>query len=180
MAEKKNLVHCRYPKCKYLHDSTNLLKSDAVQGGDKLFYYHPDCYHTMQSITKIRDLFVQHINPLMTSKQIATLVSTINNIVFNKGVDVDFLLFTVEYFINNKPGALKHPYGLHYIIQDKDVAAAWKKKQDKQIRQRMKEEIEKQAKKQAESVGDELNLDNNTGFVYKPNNKSKFTSILGV
>jgi len=181
MTKQQNLVHCRYPKCNLLHESTELSKDCAIKGGGKNSYYHPDCYHTMQTINQIRDIFVQQINPLLTGKQIGMLVSTINNIVFTKGVDVYCLQFAVEYFIHNKPGALKHPQGLHYIIQDRDMISAWKKEQDKRIRQQMRDEL----KRQAEVIGNdvevgEFNLTTDNSFNYKPNKKSRFSSVLGV
>jgi len=50
-AKTPKMVHCRYPKCMKLHESTELSKDDAVQGG-KNSYYHPDCYHMMQTVNK--------------------------------------------------------------------------------------------------------------------------------
>ena len=53
MAKKEKMVHCRYPKCSKLHDTTELKESEAVKGGSRS-YYHPDCYHIMQTVTQIR------------------------------------------------------------------------------------------------------------------------------
>lgn len=179
MATKKpDVVHCKYKHCEKLHDTTALLKNDAVKGG-RNSYYHPDCYHTMKTVNKIRDLFVEKINPLLTKPQIGILVSTIHNIIFAKKVDVDFLLFAIEYFINNKPGKLKQPYGLHYIVQDKDVNTAW----DSERKRRLKAEMQAALNQLGEILDDEVELDFGTPdskFIYKPNNKSKFSNVLGV
>ena len=67
-AKAPKMVHCRYPKCMKLHESTELSKDDAVQGG-KNSYYHPDCYHMMQTVNKIRDTFIKEIDPTLTGKQ---------------------------------------------------------------------------------------------------------------
>lgn len=153
-----------------LHESTELPKDEAYWDG-KRGYYHPDCYHIMQTVNQIRDTFIKEINPLLTGQQVGMLVSTINNIVFSKGIDVDQLKFTVEYFIKNKPGALRYPAGLHYIIQDKDAAAAWKKEQDKKVLQGLKATT---------VVNDDFVFDLPEVKVSNTNKKSKFSSILGV
>ena len=181
---KPKYVNCRYPKCHFLHETTELLKDEAVQGGKQRHYYHPDCLHTMQTVNKIRDLFIEKVDPLLTGKQIGMLVSTINNIVFSKKVDVDFLYFTVQYFINYKPGALKHPAGLHYIIQDKDVTAAWKKEQERKIRDEMKEKLNdlvaERGSFNANDVGEIGGWEiPGPSFEYKSTRKS-FSSVLGV
>lgn len=127
MAKQEKMVRCRYPKCSKLHDSVELRREDAIEGG-KGKYYHPDCYHTLQTVLKIRDLFVTEINPIMTGQQIGALVSTVNNMVFGKGIDVDYIWFALQYFIKYKPGKLHQPHGMHYIVQDRDVVTAWKKR----------------------------------------------------
>lgn len=177
MAKKRapKIVHCKYPKCFKLHSSTELLKDDAIKGGKSSSYYHPDCYHTMQTINKIKDEFYKNINPLMTGKQIGELVSTANYLVFEKKVNVDFLLFALEYYIKYKPGKLQHVPGLYYIVQNEDVTTAWKKEQDRKIRAEMKTELENGGRETAET----FDLDLNSSFIYKPQNKSRFTNVLG-
>ena len=179
MATKKpDVVHCKYKHCDKFHETTELLKDEAVKGG-KNSYYHPDCYHTMQTINEIRDLFVNKINPLLTKTQIGTLVAIINKIIFEKNINVDFLLFSVQYYIKYKPNVLKYPPGLHYIIQDKDVNTAW----DSERKRRLKAEMQAALNQLGEILDDEVELDFGTPdskFVYKPSNKSKFSNVLGV
>lgn len=186
MAKKKSsaaaTVRCRYPKCSKLHESNELLKSEAYSPGTGR-YYHPDCYHTMQTVNEIRDLFYKEINPMMTGQQIGMLVSTINNIVFGKHVDVDYLKFVVKYFINNKPGALKYPAGLHYVIQDKDAASAWEREKNRKYKEELKKQMQKAVNELGEIFDNDIELDFGTEdskFTYKHNNKPKFSSILGV
>ena len=174
MAKSKvKMVHCRYPKCSMIHESTELKKDDAVQGGKQKNYYHPDCYHNMQTVNQIRDTFIKEINPAMTGKQIGVLVSTINNIIYSKGVDVDCLLFVMKWFIKYKPGALKFPQGLHYVIQDRDALAAWEKEKERKI----KEEIREQQKA---IINDDFRLDlpEEATFKYKPQKAKSFEDIL--
>ena len=172
------IVKCRYPKCNKLHETTEILKEDAIQHGKS--YYHADCLHIMLTVTEIRDLFYKNINQLMTGKQIGMLVATINNIVLEKGVDVDFLKFAVEYFIKYKPGKLQYPAGLYYVVQDKDVKNAWERWQERKLREEIKEAEEKRKLEDSNNNNDiDLNLPDI--FIKINNNKkTKFSSVLGV
>lgn len=179
MANTTNqLVHCRYPKCLKLHATTELRKEDAVQGGSKNTYYHPDCWDTMQTVNRIKDLFCKHINTTMTGKQIGQLVSITNNLIFDKKVDPKLIEFSIEYFIKYKPGKLRFPGGLHYIVQDKDVTTAWAKEQDKKI----KEELKRGLRAQTSIIDDPIDFELPDVFPidYSNNKKSKFSSVLGV
>jgi len=176
--QKVKMVQCRYPKCMKLHESTELPKDEAVQGGKQKYYYHPDCYHTMQTINQIKDQFYREINPNMTGKQIGQLVSIVNNIVFTKGNDVDFVKFALEYFIKYKPGALKYPGGMAYIVQDRDVLSAWEKLQAQKIREELRKEMDKI---NDDDKGEIIGFDSsNKKIEYKDNRKNKFSNVLGV
>lgn len=176
---QKQLVHCRYTKCDKLHESKELNKEDAIKGGQNS-YYHPDCYHMMTTINRIRDRFINEINPLVTGPQIGTLVATINNIVFSKGVDVDCLEFLLDYFIKYKPGALHVPQGLHYIIQDRRAMEAWKKEQNRRIQAEMRAKLEEYNNINTNDVGEIGGWQIPTFSNYKANNKSRFSNVLGV
>lgn len=176
--QKVKMVQCRYPKCMKLHESTELPKDEAVQGGKQKYYYHPDCYHIMQTINQIKDQFYREINPNMTGKQIGQLVSIVNNIVFTKGNDVDFVKFALEYFIKYKPGALKYPGGMAYIVQDRDVLSAWEKLQAQKIREELRKEMDKI---NDDDKGEIIGFDSsNKKIEYKDNRKNKFSNVLGV
>lgn len=169
---ENNIVKCRYSKCEKLHDVKELPKDQAVVSGGN-FYYHPDCYKVKTTIEQIRDIFYQNINPMMTGQQIGILVKTINNIVFDKGCDAEYLKFALEYFIAKKPGSLHQPYGLHYIIQDKTVKSEWDK--------RMKEKLKVDIKSKAESLKVENTPDmdfQKPSFTYKAQKSGGFADIL--
>lgn len=174
MAQKEKMVHCRYPKCSKLHETTELREADAVKGGSRS-YYHPDCYHVMQTINQIKETFYREVNPTLTGKQIGQLVSIANNMVFSKGIDVDLILFAIKYFVKYKQGKLKYPGGIAYIVQDRDVISAWESEKQKKIRA----EIREQQKNLG--VNDDFVLDlPESRTVYRQQNKSKFSSVLGV
>jgi hypothetical protein len=174
MAQKEKMVHCRYPKCSKLHETTELREADAVKGGSRS-YYHPDCYHVMQTINQIKETFYREVNPTLTGKQIGQLVSIANNMVFSKGIDVDLILFAIKYFVKYKQGKLKYPGGIAYIVQDRDVVSAWESEKQKKIRA----EIREQQKNLG--VNDDFVLDlPESKTVYRQQNKSKFSNVLGV
>lgn len=179
MANKKNpineIVHCRYSKCAKLHESNELNRDEALRD-DNGRYYHPDCHHMMRTINEIRDLFCKEINPVMTSQQIGALVSTIHNLVFTKKVDVDFLKFALMYFIKSKPGKLHQPYGLHYIVQDRDVVSAWDKEQKRKIKVELKDKLNDSTVEEFEMDIDSLL--NRDRVVYKPQAARSFADIL--
>ena len=179
---KPKLVHCRYPKCKFLHETTELVKEEAVKGGSKNSYYHPDCWKTMQTVNQIRDTFCKEVDTTLTGKQIGSLVSIVNNMIFSKGEDPDYILFALRYFIKYKNGALKYPPGITYIVQDKDVIKTWNEIQEKKIETQIKEkqkEIQEKIQKEIELNNDSdlmIHIENNKG----QNKKSRFSSVLKI
>ena len=184
MAKKKppKMVNCRYPKCRNLHETTQLLKSEATQGG-KNSYYHPDCYNTMQTVNRIRDLFVKEINPQMVGRQIGALVSIVNSMIFTKEIEPEYILFALQYYIKYKPGKLHYPPGVTYIVQDKDVVAAWKKEKERKIKEELKEQMQKAVDQLGKTLDQDIELDFETEdskFAYKRDKKSRFSSVLGV
>lgn len=170
------LVHCRYPKCLKLHQTTELKKENAVQGGNRN-YYHPDCWDMMQSVNRIKSTFCESINTKMTGKQIGQLVSIINNIIFEKGIEPGLIEFALDYFIKYKPGKLRFPGGLHYIVQDRDVTEAWAREQNRIFKSTIKNELQKQSST-IDNL-DDFDLLNNFHELNN-NKKSKFSSVLGV
>lgn len=166
-------VKCRYKHCDKLHSDTKVRKEDAVQGGVN-FYYHPDCLHTKKTIEEIRDLFIKYIDSTLNAKQVGMLVKVINDIVFIKKVDVDYLKYCLGYYIKYKPGVLKYPGGLHYIFNQKEVKEAWNKYQNYKIKEKLK------ASKQNRTDTDVTSIDfSQTSFTYTPSKQKSFEDILG-
>lgn len=170
---KIKFVHCRYPKCHFLHETTELKKDDAVQVGSKNSYYHPDCYHTMKTVMEIKDVFCRDVNTTLTGSQVGQLVSIVNNMVFSKHIDVDYILFALNWFIKNKPNSLKYPGGISYIVQNRDVEAAWKKEQSRKLAEKINNE-----KTLLESTTSNTMLDLTPSFTYTPQKNRTFADIL--
>ena len=126
---------CKYSHC--LHDNREIEKRKAIRVGNS--YYHSDCFKTKEDIKEIVNLFKAHIN---ANPVYAQLQSVINNIIFVKKVQSDFLLFGLRYYIEHKI-PLNYPQGLYYVIQNKDVANAYNKAKTKEIKKSV--EITEQA-----------------------------------
>ena len=133
---------CKYSHC--LHDNREIEKRKAIRVGNS--YYHSDCFKTKEDIKEIVNLFKAHIN---ANPVYAQLHSVINNIIFVKKVQSDFLLFGLRYYIEHKI-PLNYPQGLYYVIQNKDVANAYNKAKTKEIKKSV--EITDQAETQFKFV----------------------------
>lgn len=159
-AEKIKIVKCRYSHC--LHESKELNAEDAVKVG-KSAYYHKDCCQTKENIAEIADIFVKRVD-----KNVAypLLTKTINNIVFNKKVDSDFLLFALKYHLDHgRP--LNYPQGMYYILSNEDMKKDYMIMQSKKIRKEQES---------MNTIVEENKLE--TSFAYKTKKKSGFESIL--
>ena len=136
--ENLTTVICKYSNC--LHSNREIEKENAVRVGNA--DYHSDCFKTKEDIKEIVNLFKKHINP---NPVYAQLQSVIKNIIFTKGIQSEFLLFGLRYYIEHKI-PLRYPQGLYYVIQNKDVTNAYNKSKTKEIKKSI--EITKQSENQ--------------------------------
>ena len=105
-------MKCKYSKC-LCSDSDDIINS-----------YHTKCLKTKNDISEIKRLFTDNINRNVVFSQ---LVKVINNIIFNKRIDSEYLKFGLQYYITNKI-PLNYPQGLYYVIQNKEVEKAYSKR----------------------------------------------------
>lgn len=157
---KEKIYKCRYNHCK--HETKDVPASEAVKDGNR--YFHKDCYKTKEEINKIIELFAEYINPNVV---FAVLRKVVNNIVFNRGVDSELLLFGLNYYIANKI-TLNYPQGLYYVVQNKNVIKGYKEKKNKEYLIEQKKNLQK--------VEDDTEMV--SSFTYKPNKQKSFADIL--
>jgi len=120
---------CAYKQCK-LGGKVN--KSIAVKKGNR--YYHSECLKEINNKEEIRELFLKHINP---TEVISLLNRVINNIIENKKVSSDFLLFALKYVIKNKL-SLNHATGMYYIINNNNIKKEYMKQKAREINSKIK------------------------------------------
>ena len=150
---------CRFKHC--LHEENLVSVDEAVKVGSA--YYHEDCYKVKTNIDKTIDLFAKEVNPNVI---FSVLRRVINNIVFDKNIDSEMLLFGLKYYIDeNIP--LNYPQGLYYVVQNKAMVKAYEKK-------KMAEYMLEQRKKAKENPVEEIE----TEFTYKPSKRKNFSDIL--
>ena len=118
MVEKT--VKCRYSHCR--HPDDRLPPEDMVRGNGNS-YYHKECAHERDMITKIVNYYLENIDNRVT---VAQLRNVINNIVFKKNVSADELFFYI-YYTKNTGGKINSPYTLHYMIANKKLQNEYRK-----------------------------------------------------
>lgn len=163
---KEKFYKCAFSHCE--HPDKKIPEAEAVRIGNR--YWHKGCYETSQLIQEIVDDWQTNVSNTVV---MSLLRKTINLIVFNKlnnpklpKYESDlyaarYLNFALQYALNhNIP--LKHPFGLHYLIDDKRVKEAWKKKEEARLQKEASKDMDitsesKQtsftARKQTDNIG---------------------------
>jgi hypothetical protein len=120
---------------------------------------HEDCAKINDNISKIRDLYYEKVSNTVVMKQ---LVSIINNLIFKKNIDSEYLLFALNHAISAKI-PIKSPYGLHYLIDNKRIKDLYNKKQSQKIAEQIREEVEEMVEPKVNSTFSYSN-NSNLGF----------------
>ena len=137
MAKEKSFK-CAFCHCE--HEGGRVSETEAVKINQR--YWHRDCYEISQIIQTLVD---DYMNTISSTVVVSLLRKIINNIVFGKKLHNDkipknesdlnaalYLEFAFQFAINhNIP--ITHPQGLYYLIDDRNVKEAWKKKKEAEI-----------------------------------------------
>ena len=159
---------CAYTHCKHNTKEINPKDDGIILSGSR--YWHKDCLKESLTIREIIDMFYSEVNKNVVMSQ---LRSVVNNLVYNKGNDAEFIKFGLRYYLDhNIP--INYPQGLYYVVQSKEVQEAWGHIKAKQA-------VDEQIKKQNFNINDII--DQNTpkepaSKLNKPN-KAGFSSVLG-
>lgn len=120
MAEKQYV--CGYKHCK-IHDK--IPASEAVIVGNRR--YHKQCASNREKMSEMKDLYIDNIDKNVA---IVELVSVLNQIIFTKNVNIDYMLFAMKNITKRKL-KIKSPYTLHYIANNKQIQNLWIKENNK-------------------------------------------------
>ena len=126
------MAKTKYYKCGFRHcqhESCEVSQDEAVRVGTR--YYHEDCAQIYKNIEEIKQLYYTKISNTVVMPQ---LISVVNNIIFKKHVDSNYLLFALKYAVNTKR-KINYPQGLHYLIDDYRIKEAWNKQQINAVKQ---------------------------------------------
>lgn len=102
-------------KCGYRHcvkPDEKVLETEAVRVGRR--YYHPECSKMADKIDVIKKIYFDYIDD---KSNYVEVVGVINNLIFKKQYDVDFVEFLMKYTVVYG-GKIKSPYILHVIAKN--------------------------------------------------------------
>ena len=84
--------------------------------------WHKQCYHIKETVEKIREYYLSHIDRQVT---MSFLNSVLNSILYEKKVDADYLLFALQYAWETGK-EIKAPAYLHYLADDNRIKRLYK------------------------------------------------------
>lgn len=148
---------CAYAHCKHDTKDIDPKNGSFVQYSSR--YWHEDCLRESLAIREIIDVFYTKINEKVVMSQ---LRSVINNLVYNKKNDAEYILYGLNYYIDHGI-PINYPQGLYYVAQSKEVQTEWNKLKNQEKIKDYKFEVKEFEEKK---------------FDYKPSKKSGFQNIL--
>ena len=148
---------CAYTHCKHNTKEINPKDEGIISSGSR--YWHKDCLDESLAIRDIIAIFYEEVNSDVIMSQLRRVV---NNLVYDKGNDAEFIKFGLRYYLDHKI-PINYPQGLYYVAQCKEVQDEWLKLKNKEKIKDYKFEVK-------ESEGKK--------FEYKPSKKGGFQNIL--
>lgn len=114
-------MKCRYSHCK--HSTTDISQNeDFVQHGNA--YYHCDCDAERLLFNDIITVFMEQVNAQIS---VAALRKVINDIVFNCGMEAEYVMYALKYAISHPEIRLTYPGGMYRVCRDLKIQGLWKK-----------------------------------------------------
>lgn len=86
---------------------------------------HKDCAELHSTIGRIESLYREKVSSTVVIKNLRTII---NNIIFVKKVDANYMLFALRYAISNHY-TLRAPASLYYLIDDFKIKKEWTQRQ---------------------------------------------------
>lgn len=140
-------MKCKYSYCKF---DGEVDKKDAIKIGN--LYYHKECLCEKELKQQIENYYIKN----MPSCTLQILRKVIKQLIHEKNVDADFVLYTVKYIKkNNKP--INNPFALLNYCNDNRIISEYK---DNIVKERYKK------------INNFNSGDENISFQYKPNKKN--------
>ena len=145
---KADIKKCRYTGCKHGTREIDIVNEPYKVVGAT--YYHADCFAEKEQKDKaaaakkqatkqrtekqradiqlIRTLWENNISHTVVYGQLYAML----NDLISRGIDSDYLVFVMNYVIDNKM-KLNYPPGFRYYVDKKEIKAAYDKKQQVKI-----------------------------------------------
>ena len=125
MTREKGARVCKYPNCKH-GGKVNIEQEVFVK--EKGSFYHEDCYKDKVDLQLFRNIWVENISSTVVYSQLNQML----NQFISKGISTKYLLFTLQYVIDNHLN-LKYPAGFKYYIDYPKIKEAYQKSVQRKI-----------------------------------------------
>ena len=119
MAEK--MYVCQYKHCQHKEDKIPASKA-YIFNGKRM---HLECARTQGVIKKIWDIYQE----MDETADYRIVIHVVNQLVFDKKVSVDYLLYWLETMVN-RGVKLKAPYAMSYAMKNKRIYNEWLQTQE--------------------------------------------------
>lgn len=120
--EKKDRTRvCKYLNCKH-NDKIHIDIEPFVKA--KEGFYHEDCYKEKKDLQLFRNIWYENISSTVVYSE---LNRTLNQLLSKRDVTVDYLLFVLQYVIDNNLN-LRYPAGFRYFVDKQDIKDAYIRK----------------------------------------------------
>ena len=109
-------------KCGFAHCACAepLTDNNSVMVGKR--HWHKQCFHIQETVGEIRKYYLSHFD---RQAPMSYLNSVINNILYEKKVDADYLLFAMKYAYETDK-KINAPASLHFLASDKRIQRLYK------------------------------------------------------
>lgn len=117
---------CKYKGCKH-NDKIHIDREEYIK--EEKFFYHTDCYKEKKDLMYFRNLWYERISPTVVVSQLNLII----NEYLEKGVTTDYLIFVLEYVVQNHLN-LRYPPGFRYFVDKDEIKKAYEKTNKKIIK----------------------------------------------
>lgn len=118
---------CNYKKCKH-NGVINIDTDKFIMKGQN--YYHEDCYNEAADLSLFRTMWFESIN---NETKYSDINFAINRLLKTKGITSNYLLFVLQYVIDNHY-KLTYPAGFKYYVERKEIRDAYRRRNCPKIR----------------------------------------------
>lgn len=121
---------CAYPGCQHEGRLVDILSDKCVKVNQR--YYHQDCFEKQRrqkekqekdklNIQRIKNIWIDKINPHVVQSY---LYKELNTLIKDKKIPSEYVLFVVQYCVDNKCG-LHFPPGIKYYVDKQYIKDAY-------------------------------------------------------
>lgn len=159
--EERNKHCCQYAYCPMPNDLLPLNGKDVVSPRNDGKKYHKVCYENSLAIRRVKDTWKLRQPDFTDWKKLTTVVGSL----IRAGYDADYILFAVKEGFRLE--ILNYPPGIRYLVQDENIAKAYKERKSRKNLKNIK----------FEAPTEEIN--SGSDFEFNDNDTMNFYQIFG-